>query len=327
MKKFLAIVLCMAMVFSFAGCGDTTKEESKESSDVKTSWTIGVCQLVQHDALDAATNGFIAAVEEGLGKDNVTILNQNASGEVPNCATIINGFVSQNVDLILANATPALQAAASGTADIPILGTAVTHYAPALEISDWTGTVGGNISGTSDLADLSKQADMITEWFPETKKVGILFCSSEANSIYQAQEIETCLADKGIETKEFTFTDSNDVASVAQAACNFADVIYIPTDNVAAANTEAIANVVLPAKKPVIAGESGLCKGCGVATLSIDYYDLGLATGKMAVEILKNGKDISTMPIEYAPNTVQYFNQSVCEQLGITPLDGYTAIE
>lgn len=323
MKKFLAIALCMVMVFTFAACGETKKEEPQ----AKTSWTIGVCQLVQHEALDAATQGFIDAVEAGLGKDNVKIINQNASGEVPNCATIINGFVSQNVDLIMANATPALQAAASGTADIPILGTAVTHYAPALEISNWTGTVGGNISGTSDLADLTKQADMITEWFPETKKVAILFCSSEANSIFQAQEVETCLSDKNIETKEFTFTDSNDVAAVAQAACDWADVLYIPTDNVAAANTEAIANVVLPANKPVIAGESGLCKGCGVATLSIDYYDLGQATGKMAVEILKNGKDISTMPIEYAPQTTNFYNANVCKQLGLTPLAGYTAIE
>ena len=313
----------MAMVFSFAACGETKQEEPQ----AKTSWTIGICQLVQHEALDAATKGFIDAVEEGLGKDNVKILNQNASGEVPNCATIINGFVSQKVDLIMANATPALQAAASGTADIPILGTAVTHYAPALEISDWTGTVGGNISGTSDLADLAKQAEMIKEWFPDTKKVAILFCSSEANSIFQAQEVETCLSDMGIETKEFTFTDSNDVAAVAQAACDWADVLYIPTDNVAAANSEAIGNVVLPAKKPVIAGESGLCKGCGVAALSIDYYDLGKATGKMAVEILKDGKDISTMPIGYAPETTKFFNPSVCEQLGIKPLDGYKAIE
>ena len=309
----------MAMVFSFAACGETKQE--------KKSWTIGICQLVQHEALDAATQGFIDAVEAGLGKDNVKILNQNASGEVPNCATIINGFVSQKVDLIMANATPALQAAASGTADIPVLGTAVTHYAPALEISNWTGTVGGNISGTSDLADLAKQAEMITDWFPETKKVAILFCSSEANSIFQAQEVETCLTDKNIEVKEFTFTDSNDVASVAQAACSFADVLFIPTDNVAAANAEAIANVVLPAKKPVIAGEVGICKSCGVATLSIDYYDLGTATGKMAVEILKDGKDISTMPIGYAPETTNFFNQSVCDQLGIKPLDGYKAIE
>ena len=321
MKKLFAIVLALAMLLSFAACGSTTQS----SSDAK--WTIGICQLVQHDALDAATQGFIDAVNEGLGEENVKILNQNASGETPNCATIINGFVSQKVDLIMANATPALQAAASATDSIPILGTSVTHYAVALEISDWTGTVGGNISGTSDLADLSKQADMIKEWFPDTEKVAILFCSSEANSVFQAQEVAANLKALGIESKEYTFTDSNDVASVTQAACSWADVIYIPTDNVAAANAEAIANVVLPAKMPVITGDSGPCKYCGVATLSISYYDLGVATGKMAVEILKNGKDISEMAIEYAPDVTAYYNADVCEQLGITPLAGYTALE
>ena len=320
MKKVLAVLIALCMIFGLAACG------KKEEPKAKDSWTIGICQLVQHPALDKATEGFIDAVREELG-DKVEFIEQNGSGEPANCTTIVNDFVSRGVDLILANATPALQAAAAATDSIPILGTAVTHYAPALGLTEWTGTVGGNISGTSDLASLEEQAKMVKEWFPEAKKVAIVFCSSEANSIFQAQEVEAHLKSMGLEVQNFTFTDTNDVASVTLQACNFADVLYIPTDNVAAANAEAIANVVLTEGKPVIAGEKELCAGCGVASLSIDYYDLGRATGKMAVKILRDGADISTMPIETAPETARFFNKDICEKLGITPLEGYTAIE
>ena len=320
MKKILSIALTLCLILGLAACGSNGNEE-------KTSWTIGVCQLVQHPALDKATQGFKDAVIEGLGEANVTFIEQDASGEPANCTTIVNDFLSRDVDLIMANATPALQAAAAATADIPILGTSVTHYAPALDISDWTGTVGGNISGTSDLAPLDQQAAMIKEWFPDAKKVAILFCNSEANSVFQAQEVAGFLSEMGIESQNFTFTDTSDVASVTLQACNFADVIYIPTDNVAASNAEAIANIVLTENKPVIAGEGELCKGCGVASLSIDYYDLGVATGKMAVRILKEKADISTMPIEFAPEFSKFFNADICEKLGLTPLEGYTALE
>jgi len=310
------------MVLSLCACGETKKEETKTAK-----YTIGICQLVQHNALDKATQGFIDAVKEGLGEENVKIIEQNASGEASSCTTIVNGFVAQKVDLIMANATPALQAAAAATSEIPILGTSITHYAPALDIENWTGTVGGNISGTSDLADLKAQADMISEWFPGTKAVGLLYCSAEANSIYQVQEVAAYLATKGIETKYFGFTDTNDVASVANAACDYSDVIYIPTDNVAAANTEAIANVVYERKVPVIAGEKDTCSGCGVASMSIDYYNLGVATGKMAVRILKDGADISTMPIEFAPDVTKYYNSTACNVYGIEALPGYEEIK
>ena len=193
-------------------------------------------------------------------------------------------------------------------------------------MENFNGTVGGNISGTSDLADLEKQAAMITEWFPQAKKVALLFCSAEPNSRYQIEEVAKYLADAGIETAEYAFTDTNDVDSVAQAACDYADVIYIPTDNTAAANTEAIANVLIPAGVPAICGEEGICSGCGVATLSISYYDLGKTTGQMAAKILTGEADISAMPIEYTTATPKY-NPTICEALGITPLDGYTAIE
>ena len=255
-KRIVSLVASLALVLSLSlglsGCGDkAAQDDSQDSTDGSAKYVVGICQLVQHEALDAATQGFIDALNEALPGE-VEFQTKNASGDSANCSTIVNGFVSDGVDLIMANATPALTAAASATSDIPILGTSITAYGVALDMDDFTGTVGGNISGTSDLADLEKQAAMITEWFPEAKKVALLFCSAEPNSRYQIEEVAKYLADAGIETEEYAFTDTNDVASVAQAACDYADVIYIPTDNTAAANTEAIANVLIPAGVPAI---------------------------------------------------------------------------
>ena len=344
MKKALALVLAALLLVSMAACTGTAPaattaaaaettaaaeteatEASAETESGKT-YTVGICQLVQHPALDAATQGFKDALTEALG-DAVSFNEQNASGESVNCATIVNGLVASQVDLILANATAPLQAAASATADIPVLGTAVTDYASALEIDNWTGTVGGNISGTSDLAPLDQQAAMLRELFPDAKTVGLLYCSAESNSKYQVDMIRGYLEQAGLTCEEYAFTDTNDVASVTQKACDSSDVIYIPTDNTAASNTEAIANVVLPAGVPVIAGEEGICSGCGVATLSISYYDLGYATGKMAVKILTGEADISTMPVEYAPQVTKKYNAANCETLGVTVPDDYVAIE
>ncbi len=331
-KKLLALLLSAAMCLSLAACGqttdttDTTTTDTADTSGDGATYTVGICQLVQHEALDAATQGFIDALNEAL-PGQVEFEEKNASGDANNCATIVNAFVSEGVDLILANATSPLQAAASATADIPILGTSVTDYASALELDDWTGTVGGNISGTSDLAPLDGQADMLVELCPDAKTVGLLYCSAEANSKYQVDEMIKLLEAKGLTCTEFAFTDSNDVASVTQAACDASDVIFIPTDNTAAANTEAIANVVLPAKVPVIAGEQGICKGCGVATLSIDYYELGTITGQMAAKILTGEADISTMPVEFAPNVTKMANVANCEALGITVPEGYETLE
>lgn len=343
MKKAVSLLMAATMTLGLAACGssastgsestaassasEASSEASAEAASAAEgqSYTVGICQLVQHDALDAATQGFKDALTEKLG-DNVQFEEQNASGDTANCSTIINGFVSSGVDLILANATAPLQAAAQATSDIPVLGTSVTDYATALDISDWSGTVGGNVSGTSDLAPLDQQAAMIQELFPDAKAVGLLYCSAEANSVYQCDVIEGYLADAGYTVTRYAFTDTNDVTSVAQSAADASDVIYIPTDNTAASNTEAIANVVLPAKVPVVAGEEGICKGCGVATLSISYYDLGYQTGTMAYQILAEGADISTMPVEYAPNVTKKYNAANCEALGITPPEGYEAI-
>ena len=321
MKKLLTLILALAMALSLVACGSSDK---KDDSGEKT-YTVGVVQLVQHEALDAATKGFTDALKEALG-DKVNVVVKNASGDSNTCGTIVNGFLADNVDLIMANATPVLQAAASATSTVPILGTSVTDYATALEIADWTGTVGGNISGTSDLAPLDQQVAMLQELFPNAKKVGMLFCSSEPNSKYQVDEVTKLLSNAGITCTEFAFTDSNDVSSVTQKACDASDVLFIPTDNTAASNTEAIANVVLASNTPVIAGESGLCKGCGVATLSIDYYELGKITGQMAAKILTGEADVSTMPIQFAPSVTKQANMANCQKLGITIPSDYTAL-
>jgi putative ABC transport system substrate-binding protein len=343
MKKLLAMLLVLAMSVSMVACGsketastadadttaetETDAEEAEEPvAEVDGEFVVGICQLVQHPALDAATEGFKDALTELLG-DSVSFDEQNASGDSATCATIANQFVANDVDLILANATAALQAAAAATSEIPILGTSITDYATALQIDDWTGVTGMNISGTSDLAPLAEQAAMLNELFPDAKNIGILYCSAEANSKYQADVIQEALEGMGYTCEVFTFTDSNDIASVATAAADASDVIYIPTDNTAASNTEVINNICQPAGVPIIAGEEGICAGCGVATLSISYYDIGYKAGQMAYDILVNGADVSTMAVEFAPEVVKEYNADICEALNITVPEDYVAIE
>ena len=296
LNKAMSVAVAAAMMVSLGACGNSTdaaKDGTQSAGASGKVYNIGICQQLEHPALDQATQGFEDVLKEKLG-DNVKFDLQNAQNEQANASTIANNFVSSNVDLILANATTALQACAAATTDIPILGTSVTDYATALEIDDWSGTTGRNISGTSDLAPLDQQEDMLVELYPDAKHVAILYCSAEANSKYQATEFEKYLDEDGISYKEFTASDSNDIGSVVQSATEYADVIYIPTDNTMAQNTEAINNIALPAGTPIIAGEEGICKGCGVATLSISYYDIGKKAGEMAYDILVNGAGKST---------------------------------
>lgn len=315
-KKVLSLVLATAMVATLlTGCGEKEK-----------AYNVGICQLVEHEALDAATQGFQDALTEKLG-DKVKFNLQNAQGEQTTAATICNGFVSDGVDLILANATTPLQAAAAATTSIPILGTSVTDYATALEIADWTGSTGRNISGTSDLAPIAEQENMLVELFPDVQQVGLLYCSAEANSLYQVDLFATALEEDGIAYKTYPIADTNEVQSVVTAAVGECDVLYIPTDNTLASVTETVYNVVNPAKVPVIAGEEGICRGCGVATLSISYYDLGYATGEMAYEILVEGADVSTMDVRFAPDVTKKYNVEACKDLGITVPEDYVAIE
>ena len=318
MRKITALILACVMLLGLTACGSAQKEDGK--------YTVGICQLVTHDALDAATQGFQDALIAALGAENVTFDLQNAAGDSNTCSTIANAFVAADVDLIMANATPALQTAAAATADIPILGTSVTEYGVALEIENFSGTVGGNVSGTSDLAPLDEQAAMVKEWFPDASTVGLLYCSAEPNSKYQVDTIMALLEGLGYECKMFAFADSNDMAAVTQEACDFSDVIYVPTDNAVASGTEVIDGICRPAGVPVIAGEEGACAGCGVATLSISYYDLGYATGEMAAKILTGEADISTMPVGYAATFTPKYNAEICAELGLTVPEGYEAI-
>ena len=328
MKKLLTILLAITCLLSLCACSfsssnDETTNEASNSGNTDSNpntYKIGVVQLLQHPALDLATEGFLDALSDN-GITDVDV--QNASGESANCATIVGGFVADDVDLIMANATAALQAASAATDSIPVLGTSITVYDVVLG-----GSIPANVSGTSDLAPLDQQAAMILEICPEAKKVGLLYCSAEANSQYQVDTIAQELAKSGVETVNYAFNDSNDVTAVTEkAVSDGVDAIYIPTDNTAASNTEAIANVVLPAGIPVFAGEEGICSGCGIATLTISYYDIGYKTGEMAADILLNGADISTMEVQYAPSFTKKFNKTNAEKLGITIPSDYEAIE
>ena len=322
-----ALTVTAALAGCTGGTSSTTSTAAPSQADANKVYNIGICQLVQHEALDAATKGFKDTLTEKLGADKVKFDEQNAQGDSATCATICNQFVSSNYDLILGNGTAALQAAYTATPSIPILGTSITDYGTALDMAEWTGVSGMNVSGTTDLAPLDKQADMLKELFPDAKTIGILYCSAEANSKYQSDTITPFFESAGYTVKTYSFADSNDVAAVSKTACDERDFLYIPTDNTMASNTEIINNICLPAKVPVIAGEQGICEGCGIATLSISYYDIGYKAGEMAYDILVNGADITTMKIESAPNVTKMYNPAICEELGITIPDGYEAIE
>ena len=335
-KKLLALTLAALMVMSLAACGGSKEEPAAETpaeteqtetqEPAAETYKVGICQLVQHEALDAATQGFIDALNEKL-PGQVEIDNQNASNDIPMCSTIVNQFISADVDLIMCNATPALQAAAAATTTIPILGTSVTEYGVALGIENFSGTVGGNISGTTDLAPLDQQAAMIQELFPDAKTVGLIYCSAEANSQYQVDVVKAELEKLGYTATLYSFSDSNDLAAVTESAVAASDVIYVPTDNTVAANTGIIDNICRPAGIPVVTGEEGIAAGCGVATLSISYYDIGYKTGEMAAQVLTGEADISTMPIEYAPQFTKKYNAEICADLGVTIPSDYVALD
>lgn len=337
MKKVIALLLAMSMtVVAFTGCtaGQKASEEKKTETADKTSdkkedgdkvYHIGIIQLVEHQALDAATEGFQKALKEKLG-DKVEFDVQNAQGEETNCATIATKFVNSNVDLIMANATQAVISSATATSDIPIVGTSVTDYVT-------TGTVksndapGGNVTGTSDLAPIDQQVELLQKLVPDAKNVGILYCSAEANSVYQAEQAQKYLEKAGITAKTYTAADSNDIQQVVTKAADENDAIYIPTDNTIASNMEIVKNVTVPAKVPVIAGEENMCSVGGLATLSISYESIGYNAGLMAYDILVNGKNPADMPIQYADDVTLKYNADIASELGIEIPDDMVAIE
>ena len=320
MKKLIAMILAAVMVLAMASAAPAAKAEEK-------TYTIGICQLVQHAALDAATQGFKDALTEKLG-DKVTFDEQNAQGEPATCSTIVTGFVANEYDLIMANATPALLAAVSATDTIPILGTSVTDYATALAIEDMDAAVGTgiNVSGTSDGVPAQLYADTVMELVPEAKKVSIVYCSAEPNSVLQADQFIACMDELNVETEVFTFADSNDIQAVVTAAIEGVDAMYIPTDNTAASNMTIVSNICAPAGVPVICGEEGMCGAGGLATVSISYYDIGYVCGEMAYDVLVNGADISAMPIGYAASPEKKYNADYAEAIGFEMPEGYVAI-
>ena len=320
MKKIIALVLAAVLVLGMASAV-TAKAEEK-------TYTVGICQLVQHAALDAATEGFMDALTEKLG-DNVKFDLQNAQGESTTCSTIVTGFVANEYDLIMANATPALLAAVSATDTIPILGTSVTDYATALAIDDMDASAGTgiNVSGTSDGVPAQMYADTVMELVPEAKSVSVLYCSAEPNSVLQADQFIACMDELGVDTTVYTFTDSNDIQAVVTSAVEGADAMYIPTDNTAASNMTIINNVCTAAGLPVICGEEGMCGAGGLATVSISYYDIGHVCGEMAYDILVNGADVSTMPIGYAASPAKKYNPDFADAIGFEMPEGYEAIE
>lgn len=328
MKKTLVatiMLVVLACAICLAACGGGTEIKVDPN---KQEYVVGICQLIQHPALDKATQGFIDSLTEELKKEGRTVKfdKQNAGGEVTVCSTIVNSFVSKDVDLILANATDALFAAANATLTIPVLGTSVTEYGTALKIENFNGVVGGNVSGTSDLAPLDKQAQMFKTLLPSAKTVGLLYCSAEANSAYQVNVVSSELKKLGIAVKKYPFSEASLLQTVLSKAVNECDALYIPTDNTVASSSGLIDNVCRPKKIPVICGEEGTCASCGIATLTIDYYHLGEITGKMAAEVLLGKKSISEMPIGYDTAPTYKFNKEICDELGITVPENYEQI-
>ena len=313
MKRLLALVMTTLMLLSvLAGCG------AAETSD--TGYRIGIVQLMQHIALDQATQGFQDALTEKLG-DQVSFDVQLASGETTNCTTIVTKFVNDDVDLIMGNATPAVIAAKEATATIPIIGTSVTDYvSPEAAIVASNEAPGANVTGYSDMSDIAAHVELTQKLVPDAKTVAIVYCSAEPNSVIQGNQAEELYKDAGLTTVTLTASDVTTISTVVTAACEQADVIYIPTDNLFAENMESVKNIAEPAKIPVICGEGGMVNSGGTASVAIDYYVLGYRAGEMAYEILVNGANPATMPIGFmtADDMELVINEENAAAIGLT---------
>lgn len=314
MKKLTAILLTVLLAVSMlacTGCADTTDDGT---------YTVGIVQLVQHDALDLATEGFKEALTEKLG-DKVTFDYQNASGDAMTCSTIADKFITNKVDLIMANATPAVQAAKEATATIPIVGTSVTDYA-ASELVASNDAPGGNVTGVSDMNAVANQMQLVKTFAPNAKNIGIVYCSAEDNSKLQFEEAKKTFEADGYAVKGYAVADVNEMIAVVEAVVKENDVIYEPTDNLVAANIEVLKNAAVPAGVPIICGEESMCKAGGVASYSVNYYDVGYEAGLMAYEILVNGANPAEMPIKIfsADELTLIQNEEVMAAMGITPI-------
>lgn len=307
MKKIIVFAAAVAALALFSSC-------QKKDKKIK----IGVIQLVEHPALDKNYQGFVDGLKDAgfIDGQNIEIDYENAQGEQANCVTIAQKLVNDQSDLIFAIATPAAQAVANMTSDIPILVSSVTDpkTAQLVESSEKPGT---NVSGTSDLTPCAAQISLLKRLLPSAKKVAILFCSSEENSRFQANLAEAACQKEGLDFVEATVSNTNEVQQVVQSLVGKVDAIYAPTDNMIASSMATVALVTTPNKIPVICGEEGMVQGGGLATYGINYYELGLQTAKMAVEILKDGKKPADMPIQYLEKCDFSYNKEVADELGI----------
>lgn len=323
MKKMMrATALLLTAAMMMTGCGGG----SDDAASGDATYKVGIVQQMEHAALDAATQGFQDKLTELLG-DDVVFDYQNAQGEQTNCTTIATKFVSDGCDLIMANATTALQSAYAATADIPIVGTSVTDYVTA-GVVDSNEAPGRNVTGVSDLSSIDAQIDVLLQFCAEDAKVAVVYCSSEPNSIYQAELAEKYLQSLNRDYAVYTVADSNEIQAVMTTAVGECDAVYIPTDNTLANNMEIVKNVTVPAGVPSFGGAEQMCAEGALSTLSISYYDLGVRAGEMAYEILVNGANPAEMPIEFvSEGIIPKYNPEIAEALGVTVPEGMTAVE
>jgi putative ABC transport system substrate-binding protein len=311
MRKLFVVILFCVLIISGCSIGSTGGTD-------KETYSIGIIQLVEHVALDSAREGFIDALKDNgyVDGQNITIDVQNAQGDQSNLSTISDRFVSNKADLILGIATPAVQSIAGKTSKIPILGTAVTDYIVA-KLADSNEAPGGNVSGTTDMNPVKEQIDLLVKLVPDAKTVGVLYNSSEDNSILQAKMAKEAVETIGLSYVEVTVTNTNEVQQATQSIVDKCDAIYIPTDNTFASSMPVVHGVTSQSKTPVICGESGMVKSGGLATLGINYYDLGYQTGLMAIKILKGEAEPASMPIESASGFDFAINGKVADEIGI----------
>ena len=314
--KLLALgVTTMLATGIMAGCGGS---EQASSGGGKT-YKIGVVQLVEHSALDAANKGFVDGLKE-LGFEegkNVTFDQQNAQADQSNLQNIAQRFVSGKMDLICAIATPAAQSIANATKDIPILGTAITDYVGA-KLAASNDKPGANVSGTSDMNPIKEQVDLLQKLCPNAKTIGVIYCSSEVNSEVQVKAMAEYAASKGLMVKTATISTVNDIQQAAQSLVGDVDAFYVPTDNVIASAMPTLVAITDAAKKPVICGEPNMVKAGGLATYGIDYYKLGVQTGHMAADVLEGKAKPADMPIQTAKDLKVVINKKNAAALGIT---------
>lgn len=322
MKKWMKMTATMmAAAMALTACGGN--DAADNSDDAGETYTVGIIQQLEHPALDAATKGFEDKLTELLGENNVEFDYQNAQGEQANCTTISTKFVSDGCDLIMANATTALQTAAAATSDIPIVGTSVTDYVTA-GVVESNEAPGKNVTGVSDLASVEKQIDVLMQFCDkESTKVAVVYCSAEPNSTYQAELAKKYLEEQKIPYAIYTAADSNEIQAVVTKAVADCNAMYIPTDNTFANNMEIVKNIAVPARVPTVTGAEAMCEVGALATLSISYYDLGAKAAEMAYDILVNGKKPAEMPIEYLTDgLVPKYNVDIAEALGVTIPEG-----